>query len=185
VTQKYKLERFVPILHATMDTPAWHALSHGAKALYVSLKRRFNSKLDNNGKIFLSQRAARKELGGSGFIQIKRWFGELEHSGFIVMTTPGHLGVEGKGRAPHWRLTELPCGSEPPTRDFARWNGAPFRAARKNKTPHQNSGAWGQNCMHQKAGAWGTQNLNKTPHQKSGAFLEKSQPKKRYGARVR
>jgi hypothetical protein len=118
---------FTPLLNDTMDTPAWRGLSHGAQVLYVALKRRFNSTIDNNGEIFLPQRAARKELGGSGFTQINRWFRELEHFGFIVMVTPGRLGVEGKGRAPGWRLTELPYDGEPPTRDFARWNGAPFQ----------------------------------------------------------
>jgi len=66
---------------------------------------------------------------------IERWFRELEHFGFIVMSSPGCLGVEGKGKAPHWRLTE--CGTtsktsatgvwEPPTNDFLRWDGTPFR----------------------------------------------------------
>jgi hypothetical protein len=42
------------------------------------------------------------------------------------MMVPGHLGVEGRGKAPHWRLTELGYMHEPPTRDFDRWNGKPF-----------------------------------------------------------
>jgi hypothetical protein len=42
------------------------------------------------------------------------------------MTSPGCLGVEGKGKAPHWRLTELGCMTDSPTRDFARWNGKSF-----------------------------------------------------------
>jgi hypothetical protein len=39
--------------------------------------------------------------------EIARWFRELQFYGFIVMTKGGSLGVEGKGKAPHWRLTEL------------------------------------------------------------------------------
>jgi hypothetical protein len=124
---------FTPMLHDTMDTPAWRALSHGAKVLYLALKRRSNQTLDNNGKVFLSQRMAKRELG-SGRQQIARWFRELEHYGFLVMVTPGNLGVNGKGHAPRWRLTELPYGGEPPTRDFARWDGTQYRAP-KNRIP--------------------------------------------------
>ena len=32
--------QFVPLLHATMDCPAWRAASHGARSLYIALKRR-------------------------------------------------------------------------------------------------------------------------------------------------
>jgi hypothetical protein len=124
---------FTPMLHGTMDTPAWRALSHGAKVLYLALKRRSNQTLDNNGRVYLAQRTAKRELG-SGREQIARWFRELEHFGLIVMVAPGNLGVNGKGRAPRWRLTELPYGGEPPTRDFARWDGAPYRAP-KNRIP--------------------------------------------------
>jgi hypothetical protein len=34
---------FLPLLNATMDSPAWLAMSHGAKWLYVALKRKSNS----------------------------------------------------------------------------------------------------------------------------------------------
>ena len=49
------------------------------------------------------------------------------HYGFIVMQTPGGLGVYGKGQAPRWRLTELGYMKDPPTRDFIYWNGVRFR----------------------------------------------------------
>ena len=42
------------------------------------------------------------------------------------MTKGGSLGVEGKGKAPHWQLTELGYMNELPTRDFERWNGKKF-----------------------------------------------------------
>ena len=38
----------------------------------------------------------------------------------------GRLGVEGKGKATHWRLTELGYMHEPPTRDFLKWDGEMF-----------------------------------------------------------
>ena len=43
------------------------------------------------------------------------------------MTAPGYLGVEGKGRAPRWRLTEIGYMREPPTAEFKRWNGKKFK----------------------------------------------------------
>ena len=42
------------------------------------------------------------------------------------MTAPGHLGVEGKGKAPHWRLTELPYMGEPANPRLRRWDGGKF-----------------------------------------------------------
>jgi hypothetical protein len=129
---KGRLEPFVPLLIATLDTPAWHALSHGAARLYVALRRRYSKNQHNNGRIFLSSRHARRELG-SGLTQITRWFRELQHYGFIVMTAPGCLGSDGKGKAPHWRLTELGCRLEPPTRDFLSWKGIKFKSTKKQK----------------------------------------------------
>jgi hypothetical protein len=51
---------------------------------------------------------------------------ELQHYGFIVMTESGCLGVNGRGKAPHWRLTELGYMHEPPTKDFLKWDGELF-----------------------------------------------------------
>src|SRR5262249_17246942 len=97
-----------------------------AQSLYVALKRRYNVKNHNNGRIYLSQRQARQELR-SHHNEIARWFRELQHYGFIVMTTPGMLGVEGKGKAPPWRLTELGYMKELPRRDFTQWDGRRFQ----------------------------------------------------------
>lgn len=125
--QKNRLPPFVPLLIDTLDTPAWRALSHGARSLYVALKRRYNVKNHNNGKIYLSQRQAAAELG-SHHNEIARWFRELQHYGFIVKTMPAYLGVDGRGKAPRWQLTELGTGFDyHPTRDFLRWDGQPFR----------------------------------------------------------
>ena len=114
--KREKTELFVKVMLQTLDAPAWRALSHGARSLYVALKRRCRNDLRNNGKIFLSQRQAEIELG-SKRRYLARWFRELEFYGFTVMTRPGFLGVEGKGKAPHWRLTELGYKNDPPTRD--------------------------------------------------------------------
>ena len=51
--------QFVPLLHATLDCPAWKAASHGARSLYVALKRRVPRE---RNKAFVSYRDACKEL---------------------------------------------------------------------------------------------------------------------------
>ena len=145
-----RLPPFVPLTKAVLDASAWRAMSHGARSLYVSLKRRYNHNFKNNGRIYLSQRQAVTETG-SGFEEIVRWFLELQHYGFIVMTAPGYLGLEGKGRAPHWRLTEVSYmrgtsskGMEDmPTMDFLRWDGSkfkrPLRWSRKTESRYGNA----------------------------------------------
>jgi hypothetical protein len=124
-TEKGRLAPFVPLLKDTLSAPAWRAMSHGARSLYVALKLRYSSNFNNNGRIFLSQRDAATELN-SHHTQIARWFRELRHYGFIVMTDAGCLGVDGKGKAPHWRLTELGYMRDPPTKEFMRWTGQSF-----------------------------------------------------------
>ena len=79
------------------------------------------------------------EVTGLNKDTIARAFRELEHYGFVVQTKGGCLGVDGKGKAPHWRLTELGLMTDLPTRDFLRWNGTRFRKP-KNKTPSENLG---------------------------------------------
>jgi hypothetical protein len=124
--KRNRLPPFVPLLVGTIDAPAWRSLSHGARSLYLALKRRYIIKAHNNGHIYLSQRDAAHELN-SHHDQIGRWYRELQHYGFIIQTAPGCLGLDGKGKAPHWRLTELGCRLEPPTRDFMKWNGQRFK----------------------------------------------------------
>jgi hypothetical protein len=125
---------FVMLYNNVLDTPAWRATSHGARSLYIALKRRWNNNKKN--LVYLSERRAAKELD-SDRKQIRRWFNELVHYGFIVQERPGYLGIEGKGKAPRYRLTECdtfaPKGSLASiiqaTRDFDRWDGTPFSAA--------------------------------------------------------
>jgi hypothetical protein len=134
-----KVDLFVKVFLDTLDAPAWRAMSHGARSLYVALKRRCRIDLSNNGKIFLPQRQAALELG-SNRDYVARWFRELEHYGFIVMTRRGFLGIEGKGKAPHWRLTEVGFKDGPPSRDFLNWSGARFEAPKK-QNPGPQTGA--------------------------------------------
>jgi hypothetical protein len=131
---KGRLPPFVPLDVEVMSSPAWRATSLGARWLYVHLKRRWSFKQRNNGRLFLSQRNAQEEIGLGVRDSISRWFRELQHYGFIVQTEAGCLGLDGKGRAPHWRLTELeaPGGRNGstlmlPTKDFLKWDGTKFR----------------------------------------------------------
>jgi hypothetical protein len=127
---KGRLGPFVPLLKETLASPAWRAMSHGARSLYVSIKARYSSNLHNNGRLYVTHRQAFRELG-SGFEEISRWFRELQHYGFIVQTKGGYLGVEGNGKAPHWRITECGYMKDLPTRDFMRWDGRKFRGNKK------------------------------------------------------
>ena len=118
--------QFVSLRYEVLDCPAFIATSHGARCLYHSLKRRVPR---GNNRAYLSYRMARKELR-AGFSKVKEWFAELQHYGFIVLAVHGSLGVDGKGKAPHWRLTELGhvagSGTEFPTKEYLLWDGVLF-----------------------------------------------------------
>jgi hypothetical protein len=128
---KGRLSPFVPLVITTLDSPAWKAMSHGAKSLYVALKRRVPR---GRNRAFISYRDARKEICATPR-KLSEWFKELQHYGFIVMVTPAYLGIEGRGKSPHWCLTKLGQTSkasaggllEPPTNDFLKWDGTKFQ----------------------------------------------------------
>jgi hypothetical protein len=128
--RRERLSPFVPLLKSTLASPAWLAMSHGARSLYVALKAFYNQNIHNNGKLFLSTRDAADTIG-SGTEEIVRWYRELQHYGFIVQVTGGCLGPDGEGFAPHWRLTELGYMKDPPTLDFMRWDGVKFKGRRR------------------------------------------------------
>ncbi len=116
---------FVAVLKPTLKEPAWLDLNFGARCLYIALKSRFTG--HNNGLFFLSVREAAKELRASRS-STERWFKELQDHGFIKMTTPPSLGVNGKGEATCWRLTEIGYMGQRPTREYKEWT------PEKNKT---------------------------------------------------
>jgi hypothetical protein len=117
---------FIPMLIGTRKSAAWRAMSPYAREVYITLKSRYGFEARNNGRIYVSTRDAAEETGFNKDT-IARALRELSYYGFIVMTEPGCLGVEGRGKAPHWRLTELGYRADPPTRDFLRWDGELFR----------------------------------------------------------
>jgi hypothetical protein len=138
---KGRMAPFVPAYRLTLDHPAWKALSHGARSTYQALMGNYNTRMEN--AVYLSARRGAEKLG-SNKASIARWMRELEHYGFIVMVTPGSLGVHGNGKAPHWRLTEMPYAGTAPTREFMNWQGElydrkkqnPVRRKRTPRTPN-------------------------------------------------
>jgi hypothetical protein len=118
-----RLSPFVPLNRDMMKTPAWQALSHGARSLFVALKWHYNKRIGN--AVYKSTRDAAKELG-SHKDRITRWYRELEYYGFIRQISGGCLGVYGVGKAPHWRLTDDHYLGQPPTRDYLKWNGEKY-----------------------------------------------------------
>jgi hypothetical protein len=116
----------------TIRTPAWKAMSPSARCIYIALRQRYSSNFKNNGKLYLSVRQAAKEVGVNKETAA-RGFREIQHYGFGVITSGPCLGVDGKGKAPHWRLTEVGYMADPPTRDFLHWDGTKFQE-QKSKT---------------------------------------------------
>src|SRR5262245_29721646 len=106
--RKGHLPPFIPIIRTTMQTPAWKATSFGARSLYHDLRGFLRFDNQNNGKVYRAYREAARDLGTKSLRSVQRWFRELEHYGFIVMTTGPCLGVDGMGIGAHWRFTECP-----------------------------------------------------------------------------
>jgi hypothetical protein len=120
--------QYVPLRFETLRSPAYKQLSFGARALFTALRMRV---VKNNGRVYLSQRDAEEELGRGSRNDIANWFRELVHYGFIVQTAGASLGVDGKGKATRWRITDLPARDNKhslvaATDDFAHWNGEVF-----------------------------------------------------------
>jgi hypothetical protein len=123
-----RLPPFVPLYNETLKSPAYRALSFGARALFLALRMRC---IRNNGHVYLSQRDAEEELGHKDRHDIANWFREMEHNGLIVQTKGASLGIDGKGKSSHWRFTDMPTRNgnghlDPPTKDFLRWDGVLF-----------------------------------------------------------
>jgi hypothetical protein len=124
--------QFIYLFHETLRSPAYKRLSYGARALFTALRMKFSLSNNNNGRLFLCQRDVEKELGHKGGRNdVANWFRELQHYGFIVQTEGASLGTDGKGKAPRWRITDLPTRSasnqfNEPTKDFLHWDGVLF-----------------------------------------------------------
>jgi hypothetical protein len=120
---KGRLAPFVAIFRHTIKTPAWRALSVGARATFFVLKSNYNTKAQN--AVFLSSRDGAKEFC-AGKNTVCKWLHELEHYGFIIEVQGAHLGVHGTGKAAHYRLTDCYFAGTAPTYDFQNWDGVLF-----------------------------------------------------------
>jgi hypothetical protein len=130
---------FVAVPKAIMATPAWRAMSLGARLLWIELRGWLRNDGLNNGKAHLSCRAAAEAIG-TDKSSIGRWFVENEHFGFLRKTSEGFLGADGRGIAAKYRFTDLAHGTHPSTRDYEKWDGELFvytrrRAGRKKQNP--------------------------------------------------
>jgi hypothetical protein len=89
---KHRLPPFAPLLIDTLDAPAWRSLSHGARSLYVSLRRRVPK---GGNQAYVSYRHAEAELRSSQR-KIGEWFRELQYYGFIILVRHGSLVRRGE-----------------------------------------------------------------------------------------
>jgi hypothetical protein len=127
---KGRRPQFIMMYTYVLRSDAWKATSLGARALFMALKVYYSSNFQNNGYVFLSKRRADEEFGLTHSM-ISRWYRELQYYGFIVQTQGPCLGVEGKGKAAKWRLTDEPYKGDPPTNDFLKWDGVLFEPDQK------------------------------------------------------
>src|SRR5262245_25088467 len=115
---KARVPPFVPVDLEMMNSPAWRATSHGARWLYMHLKRRWSFKQKNNGRIFLSHLDAVKEMGGTPD-SISRWFRELQHYGQC-----GALPLPSTPRQPGSVITMKPARSTARARSITPSNAS-------------------------------------------------------------
>jgi hypothetical protein len=128
----YKHPDYVAIYRHTFKSPAWKALSVGARATYLELAANYNTKMMN--AVYLSARTGAERLGASKNTVIK-WLRELQHYGFIALVRSGSLGVYGYGLAQKFRLTDRPYGNTRATYDFQNWTGEIFDPEKQNPVP--------------------------------------------------
>ena len=134
-----RIGAYVPVIKSIMRTPAWRAMSPGARLLWIELRGWLRNDFSNNGRMFLSCRDAAKAMGCNKDT-VFRQYAENEHFGFLRQTSGGCLGSDGYGFAAHYRFTDIPYGTQPATRDFEEWDGKffayqPRRPARKKQKP--------------------------------------------------
>jgi hypothetical protein len=156
-----KLPPFVAIFRHTIKTPAWHALSVGAQATFLALRVNYNTKAQNS--VFLSSRKGAKLFGVSKNTVCK-WLHELEHYGFIVMVQGAHLGLQGTGKAAHYRLTDSYYAGQPPTYDFQNWDGVLYVPKKRNPVPTRGTPRPNQRDIRAEAGT--IENRNNRPNQR-------------------
>ena len=126
-----RLPPFIPLLKDTLASPAWRAMSHGARSPIRGAKGAlYSSNFKNNGKIYVPQRDAAKELG-SGFEEITRLVPRAAALRFHRDDRGGVPGRRREGQGAALEVDRTGYMRDPPTRDFVRWNGTKFKRPRR------------------------------------------------------
>jgi len=129
-------EHYTKMTRGLMSQDAWRALKPAAQSLYVWLRFEWKGpNNNNNGRIRLSCRQAALRIGITRNTAMGA-FRQLQAKGFIVVTEPGCLGVEGAARGPAYELTELGMPGRPvPRHLYRKWKaGHDFDVVRHNAT---------------------------------------------------
>jgi len=109
--------KFVMIERWFWRCPAWQALPHAARSLYIELEMRFTGQ--NNGDLELSVRRA-MELIGCSYNYTSKMFGQLEDKGFIKARQRGSFTWKAR-HSTMWILTLHEYLGRDPTKDFMKW----------------------------------------------------------------
>lgn len=110
-----KKDRFVALPFNLIDSIAWQHLTSADKAVFITLKRRFNGA--NNGKISLSVR----EIIACNKMNINTASKSLKHlqqKGFITLTQPGYWGSH---MASTWKINTEKMNGYKPTNEWKEW----------------------------------------------------------------
>jgi DNA-binding transcriptional MocR family regulator len=117
-------QQFTKLERRLLQEEAWRCLSSSAKALYPYIRLEWKGpQYNNNGRIRLSLRQAAKALGVTKDTAA-RAFQDLQAKGFIAVTKPAILGVDGGGTAHEYEITELAmpkAESRDGSRLFRQW----------------------------------------------------------------
>ncbi|WP_417240594.1 helix-turn-helix domain-containing protein [Celeribacter halophilus] len=123
--------QFAKWIKAHRMLPAWKALTFPARDAYFHLAVRCmaetavkNGKVrNNNGEVFRSLRDLAEDMGCT-VKTAGAALADLQAKGWIVCTNPWVRGVDGKGKAAHFRLTMMPTEKRPPTAEPKHWEPA-------------------------------------------------------------
>ena len=109
--------QFVPLAYSMLRHDSWRTLSGRAIKVWLEIRSRYTVRGDgsnNNGTLTLSLDEAARILK-MGKATVLRAFEELEAAGFLVKVKPGQWYGR---KATEWRVTDMPFGGEPPSRDW-------------------------------------------------------------------
>ena len=110
-----KRERFVSLPFQLLDSLAWQYSTNADKAVFISVKRRFNGK--NNGEISLSVR----QIVAENKISINTASASLKHlqqKGLISLMKYGYFGSH---MASTWKLNTDKNPGYSPSNEWKKW----------------------------------------------------------------